>query len=192
MLEMQTLRITYRAPRVAAPRRRKGLTCLARAAAPPKKRKTGGGGNGNNDGGGDGGSGGSGWGKPRQSESDDDKKKQINALKRMYYEALEITPSALVLAMKHRWGKPFKCELIVKEQGMAVHVLTEEAASHEDRTEMNLVVEVLNTYGLGPQFLNYIKYSTTIRQPDWQVGGIIIPLNIPTDGPRMGEWNIDL
>lgn len=175
-----------------APRHKRGpFVCWARAAAPPKKPKTGGGGNGNNNN--DGGGGGGGWGKPgRSSESEDDKKKNINALKRMYYEALEITPSALVLAMKHRWGKPYKCELIVKEQGMAVHVLTEEAASHDDRTEMNLVVEVLNTYGLGPQFLNYIKYSTTIRQPDWQVGGIVIPLNIPTDGPRMGEWNIDL
>lgn len=62
--------------------------------------------------------------------------------------------------------------------------------------ELDVIVEVLNAYSIGPQFLEYLKFDPAVPDhilpDDAQLshqGFVLIPLNIPcADGGRCREW----
>lgn len=156
------------------------LTASA-TVAPPRKPKTGGGG---------GGGGGGGNSKRGAGNAEDDRRKAANMLQRLYAQE-PTTASALVLAMRRRWGQPHRC--LVAEAGdcaLTVHavlVLPEALPPRDDRAELEQVVELLNTCGIGAQFVEHIKYGSSLGRPD-APGGLLVPLNVPTLGPRAAEW----
>lgn len=60
-------------------------------------------------------------------------------------------------------------------------------------TELDVIVEVLNAYSIGPQFLEYLKFDPAVPDhilpDDAQLSFVLIPLNIPcAHGGRCREW----
>ena len=163
------------------------VSVFAKLCTPPK-RKTGGGGNGGWGGNGNN-SGGSGG-----NQSDDDNNAEerariynIGVLQRAFKHTSAVTPKALHTAMITRWGRPYRCELISDNNILSIKVQTEPHHIHDEDDDIYLISEILNSYNLGPQFIDYIKYDHSLRDPRYQQE-IIIPLNIPLTGHRTSEW----
>lgn len=115
----------------------------------------------------------------------------IGMLHRVFNAQPEITPSQVINAMVKRWGKPYHCYLLKQDNNVSLCITP---ASYDrnlrvHETEVLLVVELLNTYGLGSGFVDFIKYdTTTLKDPAMCHCDQIVSLNIPTAGDRLVEW----
>jgi hypothetical protein len=127
-------------------------------------------------------------------DNDNGANKNLDRIRRMYYGTKEITAWGLMCAMERRWDKLYTCKLLVGDSDIAVLITPNELQCDEDISKVDIVVNALNSYGLGQQFLDYIKYNEHLKEPmdgNWRIGGsLMIPLNVPTKGTRMTEWDI--
>lgn len=121
------------------------------------------------------------------------RKYNIGMLHRCFYPQPEVTLQSLTTAMCSRWGHPYRCNLIKVGDFAAVEFKNEAytPSNHMHKTDMMLVLEVLNTHSLGTGFVDFIKYDTTALK-DPQHAECIVSLNIPTSGFRLSEWEIHI
>lgn len=155
------------------------ITCKLRA--PPRKPKTGGGGN-----------------DDQQNNSNDWKHLEkirnynLGTLYRCYESQPEITEHGLVGAMVMRWGRPYIPVVIVPESTifMSVHFQPRTFDRNDKKSlqELQLTLNVLNTYSLGGEFIDYIKFDSSVRDPSMMQTPYIVSINIPVSGDRLCEW----
>lgn len=131
--------------------------------------------------------GGDGGGNDDESAAERAHAYNIGMMHRMYYGHTNITNNAIMKAMVNRWGRPLKCELVDRDNFKALRVV-DEAYKHTDQTEVQKLVACLNAYGVGSQFIDFLKYDSSVRDPRF-LEEYILCLNIPIAGPRLAEWN---
>lgn len=108
----------------------------------------------------------------------------IGMLKRMYYAQPEVTHVALVSAMSMRWGEPMRACVTQSNDSIVVRFTNE----HPNHAELAGVVRVLNRYQVGSQFVDYIKFESSVRDPRF-LEEYVVSLNIPLiSSPRSIEW----
>lgn len=145
------------------------------------KRKTGGGGGGGG--------------------NDDEQKRaqmraaQLASINRAFRAESNIRGSEIMLAMLKRWGAIYKVRLVIDTddtQFIQLRFLSSiynpKIATKTDSQEFALLTDILNTYGLGAEFLDFIKFDGSLDDPTYE--SFEISLNIPIAGERIIEWDI--
>ena len=145
--------------------------------APPKKL---GGGGDNNDG-------------------DDDKKRQesakrlyqVNSLKRMYASEPKISVTRFQSELYQETRQPVNVTIVERDGvfNLKVELDDTETDMRKKFKEIRTVVEFLNSFNVGIQFLQYIKYDTRLKDLH-KTTEVYIPLNIPVSGVRASEWDL--
>lgn len=99
-----------------------------------------------------------------------------------------ITQSALVVAMTKRWGRAYNCSLQLDKQGYVAVAFQGQGDYLAGAACNALVMDMLNTHGIGSHFIEYIQYDANVKNPQHD-STYIVSLGIPTSGPRFAEWN---
>lgn len=164
-------------PQVFQASSRHSLRVIAKTLVPPK-RKTGGGGDNNDN------------NNHRRDERDAANRARmynIGMLQRAFNSTSNVTPSVLHNAMVVRWGRPYRCSLTHENQYIAIKVSQDPYHIMDEDDDIFLITELLNSYSLGPQFVDYIKYDHGLKDPRY-CADFIISLSIPIAGARANEW----
>ncbi len=112
----------------------------------------------------------------------------------------DINVSDYLAAMKGRWGRAYMSVIIEDDDGMATLVMSKRpiqekqgrlAVNSEELRSIEEVVEVMNTYGIGPQILSHILHFDSLEQPGRVSVAVCIPLGIPVTNVRILEWALE-
>ena len=111
----------------------------------------------------------------------------------------DINVSDYLAAQKRRWGRAYMSIIVEDDEGMATLVMSKPiqekqgrlAVHSEELRSIEEVVEVMNTYGIGPLIINHIMHFDSLEQPGMGNALVSIPLNIPVTNIRIWEWALE-